>query len=758
MAEQADDVPARARLNTPLSESTITAPPSPTSFDGATEAFQDRKSQQKRSSDAAEYPGLVRRKHPYYNRRSNLQTYMDSMPSSKNATASPVAAKPGKPAPVAVDAHLANDPPAVKTPATRSSAGRASAAKSSAGKTRTAGIPAEDPADATVRSSGCEKKDTPRVDRAGYARPSNKKFLTRDLSGKLASGVTGQETQLEEIQAWIAEKKYTKFELLPDTSQYTFEDMDPSFATEPYNLKNKGRKLLVGKDGDTEVWAILPVHSKKLYQCRILLRDGTKGTFTAIKDMKHLNDSIEELHYPFEALTHSGRDDSWAQLLAVAGYVFLLCGEADVVFTDSSKGPHNLGTGLTCIKDTYAPNDDHPTAATVDRNIQLHGDTSGDMSETQLETINKIFRQKKVFDSMQTLVSDRSIYVFKDYTPGTLQAKGIAKAHDRALYLGEDGHVETWAVISREPNKAGLGWIVNCDKATGEQWVADFWSKIPTLTFPFEAFQQRGRELDWRKLTYMIAYVFLSCGEAEVALNKGKSFWKHGPSMPKDVAKHYGSISPPKAWPHVRKPGDISGAGLAQTPNDGAASSTTSPADGAHNVPDVVASSGGKHKPRNVAPKNRTKPEGSAVRNPLREILGPNFKLPVEKPRRITEPSISTLQLDRAYTAPNGEYRSIDDLQTALFLQEHRNSNGKRPASDDQENGPIKYKRLEATRAEATTLRLRQENKVEEVKRLLHEEERKMMLLQETELNLAAEMGDVTAAMTDQDLAELWRA
>ncbi|KAJ4351539.1 uncharacterized protein N0V89_006882 [Didymosphaeria variabile] len=707
MAEQADGVPAGARHNTgssPLSDSTITAPPSPTSS-------LDRERQQKKSSDAAEYIlGVVR----------------------------------------------------PETSTAKSSAGRTSAAKSSAGKKRATETPAADPADVTVNASGSKKRNTPRVDRAGNVRPDNMRFLTRDVAGKLDSELTGQDTQLEEIQDWIKSKKYKKFELLPDASEYTFEDMDPNFVTEPLSLKNQGRKLLVGKDGDTGGLGYLACSSEEA------------ETFTAIKDMKKLNDSIDELYYPFDAFTHSAREDALVQLLAVLGYVFLLCGEADVVFTDSSKGPHTLGTALTCIKETYAPNDEHATAATVDRNIQTGGVASSDTSETQLETVNKVLSEKKMFDSMQTLVSDRSIYVFKDYTPGTLQRKGIVKAHNRALFLGEDGHVEAWAVISREPNKAGLGWIVNYDKATGEQWVADFWLNVPTLTFPFEAFQQKGKEVDWRKLTYTIAYVFLSCHEAEVALNKGKSFWKHCSSIPKDVAKHYGSrefvvclvclvclvsfslmclVSPPKGWPYLRKPGDFPGPGLAQTPNDGHASSTTAP-----NAPDVDAPSSGKTNTRNVLRKKGTKPNGNTVRNSLQEILGPNFKLPVQTLGRTAESSVSTLQDDRTYTAPDGEYRSIDDLDTALFLQDQRDDKGKRSAFDDQENRPAKFQRLEATRARATKLRLRQERKVGEVKRLLQEEERKMMLLEETECDLAGEMGDLTAAMTDNGIAELQRA
>jgi hypothetical protein len=177
-----------------------------------------------------------------------------------------------------------------------------------------------------------------------------------DVTGKLVEGIQGPDTQLEEVQAWIKDKKHTKFEMLPDASEYTFDDIDVDVRTEPYRLKNQGRKLLLGKDEEAEVWAILPVHPDKIYQCRFLLWDGAKGTYTAIASIETLRDSLDELNYPWEAFTNSAREDAWMQLQSVIGYVFLLCGEAEVAFTGSAKNPGSLSTALTHIKETYAPN------------------------------------------------------------------------------------------------------------------------------------------------------------------------------------------------------------------------------------------------------------------------------------------------------------------------------------------------------------------------------------------------------------------
>lgn len=143
---------------------------------------------------------------------------------------------------------------------------------------------------------------------------------------------------------------------------------------------------------------------------------------------------------------------------------------------------------------------------------------------------------------MQRVVSDPSIYVFKDFKAGALKAKGIGKAHNRALFLGENDRVETWAVPYREPNNALLGWVLNLDKTTAEESVVqpNLWSELPTLTFPFEMFKDNKTEISWRKMMYTMGYVMLACGEAEVALNLGNAFFKHFRSIPGSITERYG--------------------------------------------------------------------------------------------------------------------------------------------------------------------------------------------------------------------------
>lgn len=195
--------------------------------------------------------------------------------------------------------------------------------------------------------------------------------------------------------------------------------------------------------------------------------------------------------------------------------------------------------------------DDFPTADTIDRIIKIQR-SSVKLEEgaapsvnapklAQLQMINNWLSDKRLLGKMQAIVETPSIFTFKNYKPGTLVAKGIANVHDRALFLGEDDNVEAWAAISRKPNKALLGWVVNVDKATGEQMVAKYWPNLPTLTFPFEALKQKDDEISWRKMMYVVGYIFLACGEAEVALNTGDSFFKHFISVPKIIEKYYGT-------------------------------------------------------------------------------------------------------------------------------------------------------------------------------------------------------------------------
>jgi hypothetical protein len=374
--------------------------------------------------------------------------------------------------------------------------------------------------------------------------------------------------------------------------------------------------------------------------------------------------------------------------------------------------------------------------------------------------VNELLDNKKLLDSMQRLVSDPSVYVFKDFTPNpALKVKGISKVHNRMLFLGENNVVETWAVPSRSPNKAILGWIINTNKKTGEQECASWWPKLPMLTFPFEAYKEKGDFLSWRKVFYTVGYIFLCCGEAKVAVNMATSFRKHfiSISVPNTVEKHYGSgssgvclvaipltflVSPPTGWPHVRKPGDL------------------------RSDDEVTGSSKGDQVDASIEPpKTAAQTSFNKYRKALQEFKGPNTKPSSKTPLRTTIPSISVFQdapspgniRPVTYTAPAGEYRSLDDLGISLFLEKAYNGNGKRsvPENDDKENRLTKHKRLEAERVEATKLRVFQARTVERIQRELDEHKQKLHLLEGAELDFMSQMGGVMTDMTDEDYAEL---
>lgn len=110
------------------------------------------------------------------------------------------------------------------------------------------------------------------------------------------------------------------------------------------------------------------------------------------------------------------------------------------------------------------------------------------------------------------------------------------------------------------------------------------------------------------------------------------------------------------------------------------------------------------------------------------------------------------------YTADDGEYLSLHDLNVSLFLERTSNGTHKRPGPDDdedQENRPAKHKRLEAKRMEAKHLRVLQQREVEELQRTLDEKKRKLELLVDAELGLADQMGQVMKGMTDEDYEAL---
>ncbi|KAL5404430.1 hypothetical protein PMIN06_008235 [Paraphaeosphaeria minitans] len=708
----------------PSPSSTLSNPPSSPGLEPAGQSVLHAEDPQTESTRNAARAGeaileVIRRKQPYYNRKSNLKTYFDRKDTSRNACDS---SKGKDPARRSSDAH----------PADKSAATPETPAKKPA-KTYAATSPAPNSGTrAPFDGSSVRPKDTPRLDRAGNPRPANKKFLSRDPTGRVVGNARGPDTQLEEVQAWIQEKKHIKFDLIPDVEEHIFDDIDEDVRTEPFHLRNQGRKLVMGKDEETEICAIFPRDNKKIYPCRFLLREGEKGAYSPIKDITQLRDSIDELYYPFEAFTHSTREDAWMQLQAVVGYVFLLCAEADVVYTTSAKHPGSLSTALTHIKETYAPNDAHPTAATVNRNIQAYPDSDHDVS--QLEKINEWLEDKNLLGNMLRLVSDPSIYVFQDFVPeSTLKVKGIAKVHDRMLFLGENDEVQSWVVPSREPNKAILGWIINIDKETGKQTYASWWPALPTLTFPFQAFKSHEDALSWRKLFYTVGYIFLCFDEAKVAVNMATSFQKHfiSASVSNTVEKYYGTLSPPNGWPNVRKPGELDFHGGNPAP-----------------VPSTAGQIGASVEP----PKKSKQTAFSKFRKTLREIKGRNTKPPVTGSHGAhgVENSRSS-----KYIAPAGDYRTLDDLSVSLFLEKARNSNGKRPARDDseedEENRPTKHKRLEAKRTEAIRLRIFQQREIDKMQVELDEKKRTLQLLEVVELEVASQMGQVMMGMTDDD-------
>lgn len=190
------------------------------------------------------------------------------------------------------------------------------------------------------------------------------------------------------------------------------------------------------------------------------------------------------------------------------------------------------------------------TAETVDRTINARHVRTGpdednvsiaDTDElTQLEIINKVLSEKRLLERMQAIVSDTSMFTFKTFK-ATVHAKNVQNSGNRALLLGENDDFATWAAVFRTPNKAGLGLIVNVDKMTGHQTEAKYWPDVPrALNYPFDALKERQDQLSWRKMQYVIGYVFLSCGEAEKALNLGDAFFRHFLSIIKAIEKHYG--------------------------------------------------------------------------------------------------------------------------------------------------------------------------------------------------------------------------
>lgn len=196
---------------------------------------------------------------------------------------------------------------------------------------------------------------------------------------------------------------------------------------------------------------------------------------------------------------------------------------------------------------TNSDADAHPTAATVQAALASQQPAEEDASaadapkRAELDVINEELEKKRLLQKVAAMVSDPSVFEFRNFQ-AVLQVKNVQNVRNRALFLGESEDTQTWASIYRNPNKAQLSVIVNIDKATGAQKVVQFFPDIPwTLTFPFEAFRQKGDALSFRKMQYVIGYIFLSMGEADKALNLTGAIFNHFTNITKTVFNHYES-------------------------------------------------------------------------------------------------------------------------------------------------------------------------------------------------------------------------
>ena len=146
---------------------------------------------------------------------------------------------------------------------------------------------------------------------------------------------------------------------------------------------------------------------------------------------------------------------------------------------------------------------------------------------------------------MEAMVSKPSVFVFGCFQ-AVVHVKNVQNVRNRALFMGESDNTTTWATLYRIPNKAQLGVIVNVDKKSGAQKVVQFFPDVPwALTFPFEAFRQKGDPLSFRKMQYVIGYIFLSMGEADKALNLTDAVLRHFTNITKMIYGQYGSCEFP---------------------------------------------------------------------------------------------------------------------------------------------------------------------------------------------------------------------
>ncbi|KAF1966016.1 hypothetical protein BU23DRAFT_560585 [Bimuria novae-zelandiae CBS 107.79] len=623
------------------------------------------------------------------------------------------------------------------------------------------------------------KSDSPRIDRAGNPRTENARFLKRDATtGKLEDPKSGQDdyTQLQEIQDWIKEKRYTKFDLISRPSDFIIEDMDPDFTTDPNSLKNHGRKLLLGKNKVTEVWAVMPV-ADRLLMPRLIKCDRGDDKYTLVANIDALSENgMPALDFPFEAFKRGKKDEAkkkvaMTELHSVISYIFLNAREIKVAFSNSTKWPGALSTAVTHIKKMYAPDVEHPTAATVNRTIQSALDD--DSEPDQLETLQDALRNKGLLNKVEAMVSDPTIFTFQNLK-ATVKAKNANKLGETALFLGQNDEKETWAFVPRNPNQTFLGLIINVDGETGQQTEVKYWDAMDwPLTFPFEPFRKKNDQMAFRKMQYVVGYVFLSCGVVDKALNLGKNLLGHFTNITKLVKDYYGSYSSPNDPADVFKPSSLQDDDDPMDVDDASAFSAPGPSTfgssqrrGAshankENAPDPANQDTRAARPgKRPMAINKAARARSSFRTALQSVSDPNNTVLNQKPRRMKK----LFSLKGRYTAPAGEYRSLDDLHAALFLEETLNANGKRSANDnnEEENRAAKYVRVESARAAATKLRMGQEDiaaqakhAMEEAQRVWQEAQGKIKLLNDCELDLAGQMGRASATMTDDDIVAL---
>jgi hypothetical protein len=131
---------------------------------------------------------------------------------------------------------------------------------------------------------------------------------------------------------------------------------------------------------------------------------------------------------------------------------------------------------------------------------------------TQVDMITRWAEDQGIWNKFQKLPQP-DFYTFRPV--GKIQLKQGKNFHKTKLYLGQNKHHATWALIRIfKSNKKAVEVVFQNESDHGDYEEVSNFENL-ALMYPFRVFKDRGKQESMRHLKVMVQYAFLDSGEID---------------------------------------------------------------------------------------------------------------------------------------------------------------------------------------------------------------------------------------------------